>query len=355
MDGYAVIAEDTVEASRVNPVRLRITGEIQAGGSTEGKRVSKGTAVRIMTGAPIPAGADSVVRFEDTEEKAGYVDIFTKTARRNNCRSAGENIKKGDRVLHKGHRLGSADIGVLVSLNQDRVRVYKQPTVSIISTGNELCDIGETLQSGQIKNINAYTLYLEVKKYNGVPLYLGICRDTLEEMKGMFLKALESDVVISTGGVSTGKYDFIQAIYSYLNIDVHFERVNVKPGSPCSFGNKENKLIFGLPGNPVPTLLSFIQFVRPALLKLMGAKSLEKPIVSAFLEEDIRSTGAYHMSRGFFEVKDNEFHVRATAYQKPSMLRSMSAANCLIILPENVMSAKAGEKVLIQLIDHDEI
>ncbi|MFH0994680.1 MAG: gephyrin-like molybdotransferase Glp [Pseudomonadota bacterium] len=355
MDGYAIIADDTHGASKKKPVKLQIIGEIRAGGSITGKRVSKGTAIRIMTGAPIPEGADSVVRFEDTEEKAGYIKILNETAKYNNYRSAGENIKKGDRVLQKGDRLRSADVGILVSLNYDTVKVYKQPTVAIISTGDEIADIGEEIQTSRIRNVNAYTLCSEVRKYNGIPEYFGVAKDSMKEMKKVFLKALKSDVVISTGGVSTGKYDFVKEIYSDLNIDMQFERVNVKPGSPCAFGKKDNKLIFGLPGNPVPTLTSFIQFVRPALLRLMGAKRIRKPIVNAFLEEDINSAEVHHLLRGYFTIKNNEFHVSKTGYQKPSMLRSMSAANCLIIVPENVTSVKAGEKVAIQLMDHDEI
>ena len=355
MDGYAIIAEDTHGASENNPVKLRITGEIQAGGSITGKQVSKGTAIRIMTGAPIPEGADSVVRFEDTEEEADYIKILSETAKYNNYRSAGENIKKGDRVLQKGDRLRSADVGILVSLNYNTVKVYKQPTVSIISTGDEIADIGEEIKIGQIRNINAYTLCSEVRKYSGIPDYFGTAKDTMKDTKEIFLKALKSDVVISTGGVSTGKYDFVKEIYSDLGIDIQFERINVKPGSPCTFGKKGNKLFFGLPGNPVPTLTSFIQFVRPALLGLMGAKRIRKPIVNAFLEEDIRSAKVHHLLRGYFTIKNNKFHVSTTGNQKPSILRSMSAANCLIIVPENVTSVKAGEEVAIQLIHHDEI
>jgi molybdopterin molybdotransferase len=136
---------------------------------------------------------------------------------------------------------------------------------------------------------------------------------------------------------------------------MQFEKINVKPGSPCAFGKKDNKLIFSLPGNPVPTLTSFIQFVRPTLLKLMGAKRINKPIVNAFLEEDINSVKAHHLLRGYFTIKNNEFYVSTTGNQKPSVLRSMSAANCLIVIPENITKVKAGEKVAIQLIDHDEI
>ena len=264
-------------------------------------------------------------------------------------------LEKEIGCCYKGDRLKSADIGILASLNYDAVRVFKQPTVSIISSGDELADIGKEIKIGQIRNVNAYTLYSEVKKYNGLPDYLGIARDTLHDTKEMFLKALKSDVVISTGGVSTGKYDFVREIYSDLGIEIQFERVNIKPGSPFTFGKKGNKLFFGLPGNPVPTLTSFIQFVRPALLKLMGAKKIAKPIVNAFLEKDIISVGVYHLVRGQFIIRNNEFYVTPTDHQKPSMLRSMSVANCLIIIPEEVTKVKAGETVTIQLIDHDEV
>ncbi len=356
MDGYAVIANDTRGASREEPVRLRIVGEVQAGGSSAGKQVSKGTAIRIMTGAPLPEGADSVIPFEDTEEEAGYAKIFAEMAKYKNCRSAGENIKKGDRVLLKGDRLRSADVGILASLNHNPVKVYKRPTVSIISTGDELADMGEEIQNGQIRNVNAYTLYSEIGKYGITPDYLGIAKDTLEDTKEIFLRALKSDVVISTGGVSMGKYDFVKESYGDLDIEIQFEWIKVKPGRPCTFGKKGNKLIFGLPGNPVSTLTSFIQFVRPALLGLMGARRLRKPVVNAFLEEDIKKpAGKVHFMRGYFAIRDNDFYVSTTGNQNSCVLRSMSDANCLIIIPEETTRIKAGEKVAIQLIHHDEI
>jgi molybdopterin molybdotransferase len=356
MDGYAIIANDTHGASRNKPVRLRIIGEIQAGASIIGKRVLNGTAIRIMTGAAIPEGADSVIQFEEAKEEAGYVKIFKESVKYGNCKPAGENIGKGDKVLQKGDRLRSADVGILASLNYDAVKVYRQPTVSIISTGDELAEIGEEIRIGQIRNVNAYTLHSEVRKYNALPRYLGIARDTKKDTKEKLLTALESDVVISTGGVSMGKYDFVKEIYADLNIEILFEWINVKPGRPCTFGKKGNKLIFGLPGYPVPTLTSFIQFVRPALLRLMGATKINKPIVSAFLEKDVsKRSGTVNLLRGHFTIKNNEFYVSTTGNQKSSILRSMSKANCLIVIPENSRELKAGEKVAIQLIDHDEI
>ncbi|MGD0658376.1 MAG: gephyrin-like molybdotransferase Glp [Syntrophorhabdales bacterium] len=356
MDGYAIIAADTKGASRDNPVRLRVAGEVRAGASILGKIVSYGTAIRIMTGAPIPQGADSVIRFEETEEEAGYVDIFSESVKYGNCKRAGESIGKGEIVLRKGDRLKSADVGLLVSLNRNAARVYKRPTVSIISTGDELAEIGEEIHANQIRNVNAYTLYSEVRRYNALPRYLGIARDTIRDTKEKFLEALESDVVISTGGISMGKYDMVKKIYSELDIEILFEWIRVKPGRPCTLGVKNGKLIFGLPGYPVPTLTSFIQFVRPALLKLMEARKIEKPMVNAFLEENVTNRGgSVNLLRGCFTIRNGEFYVSTTGSQKSSVLGSMSRANCLIVIPEDAEGLKAGEKVTIQLIDHDEI
>jgi molybdopterin molybdotransferase len=356
MDGYAILADDTRGASKEKPVKLKITGEIQAGGSIADKKIVKGTAIRIMTGAPMPEGSNAAIQFEDTNEEGDIVKIFREVKINENYRFTGENIKKGDQVLETGDRLTSADIGLLASLNYNTVKVYKMPTVAIISTGDEVVNVGEEIKTGQIRNSNAYTLYSEVKKYNAIPRFIGIAKDTIDDTRQKFLEALKSDVVISTGGVSKGKYDFVKEIYRDINIEIQFETVNVKPGRPFVFGKKENKLIFGLPGNPVSTLTSFIQFVRPALLKLMNAKRTNKPIINAFLEEDInKEPGKVHLIRGYFKIKNNDFYVSTTGNQSSGVLRSMSSANCLIIIPDNITKVSTGEKVAIQLIDHDEI
>ena len=357
MDGYAVIADDTLGASVNSPVKLKITGEVQSGGSITGKKVLKGTAIRIMTGAQMPEGADAVVKSEDTEEEEDdHVKIYQQIGKYKNYRFQGESIKKGDIVLYKGDRLGSAGVGILASLNCKTVKVYKQPTVSIISTGDEIADPGEEIRVGQVRNTNAYTVYSEVKKYGGLPVYLGIAKDTMQDMKEIFARALTSDVVISTGGVSMGRYDFVKDVFRDLDIGLQFEWIKVKPGKPFVFGRKDNKLIFGLPGNPVSALTSFIQFVRPALLRLMGAKKITKPIVNAVIEEDLsKKPRVKNLVRGYFSIKDNEFHVSTTGNQGSSVIRSMNEANCLIIIPEGVTEVKAGEKVAIQLILHDDI
>jgi len=265
-------------------------------------------------------------------------------------------MRSGERVLEKGHRLNSHDVGILASLNCHTVKVYKKPTVSIISTGDELVDIHDMVGINQIRNGNAYMLSSEVTKYGGIPHYLGITRDALPEMKELFLKALQSDVVISTGGVSRGRYDYIKQVFLDLDIIVEFEGVSMRPGRPFTFGRSGHRLVFSLPGSPLSALTCFTQFVRPALLGLMGAKRLKKPIIYAFLKEDIvKKPGGVHLVRGYFTIKNNEVFVCKAGEQASPTFRSMSKANCLIIIPDNASEVRAGEKVAIQLIDHDEI
>lgn len=355
MDGYAFVAGDSKGCSPDNPVKLRVVGEVQAGNIWK-KPVENGTAIRIMTGAPIPANADCVVPVEDTEEEAGYVTIFRELSSFENYRFAGESICKGDIVLDKGERMDSAHIGVLASLNCSKTRVYARPTVAIIATGNEVVDPGENMADCQIRNVNAYTLLVEAEKYGALPTYLGIARDNYDDSRRIFEKALEADVVISTGGVSMGKYDLVKDVFSGLGVNIRFGWVKVKPGRPFTFGTKGRKLIFGLPGNPVSTLTSFIQFVRPALLSLMGACRIQKPVVNAIIMEDVsKQPGKMHFLRGKFLIKNNVFYVATTGNQKSSIIRSMSDANCLIILPEETTTMKAGEQVAIQLINHEEV
>lgn len=357
MDGYAVRAADTAGAEAAAPKRLRVVGEIAAGGSNAGLRVGPGQAVRIMTGAPTPQGADAVVRVEDTAEAGGLVRIDQAVEPHTNYRRAGEHIAPGDLVLTRGRRLGSADVGILAALNRGQVQVYRRPTVAIISTGDELAGPGEQAPFDKIRDVNAHVLHAEVRKCNAIPRCLGIARDTEQEVLEMFMRALDSDVVISTGGVSMGKYDLVKSIYTRLGIEMRFEWVDVKPGKPCAFGTKGGKLYFGLPGNPVSTLTSFIQFVRPALLRLMGAAKLDKPVISATLLEDIHKaiTPKTRMLRGRFTITDGEFLVRSAGDQRTSMFRSMSEANCLIVLPGGAAPPRAGDKVAIQLLEHDEV
>ncbi len=356
MDGYAIISEDSKGAAKETPVQLKIIDEIKAGDNPIGKEVVRNTAIRIMTGAPIPQGADAVIQFEDASEDGDTVNIYREVKRLENYRHAGEDIKNNTTVLTKGHRLKSADIGLLASLNRSAISVYKKPEVAIIATGDEVVDIGEDIRAGQIRNSNSYTLYSEIKRYNAAPHFLGIARDTIEDTKDKISQALNYDIIITTGGVSMGKYDFVNDVLYDLGFDISFEWVKMKPGKPCIFGKNKNTLFFGLPGNPVSTMISFIQFVRPAILKMMGTNIVNKPIISAILEEDIKKKpDRENYIRGYFRIKNGDISVTTTGPQGSGILRSMSEANCLIILPIGVEKMKAGERASVQLICHEEI
>ncbi len=356
MDGYAVIFEEAANASEGNPVILSVTSEVQAGGEYTGSALKKGEAVRIMTGANIPEGADAVIPFEDTEEIEGKVKLFKSLSQNENIRFRGEDIRKGDIVLRKGIRIDSAQAGLIASMNINRVDVYKKPEVAVISTGDEIVELGSSNPSGKTVNSNAYTICSEVRKYGGEPVYLGIVKDNIIETTEKIEDAMKSDIIITSGGVSMGKYDFIPDVMRNLGVDIKIQKVLMKPGKPVVFGHIGSKLFFGLPGNPVSVMVSFMQFVRPALLKMSGAEKIEKPVIGAKLTEKIRKKpGRKHFVRGVYTIINNQFHVKTTGDQGSGILRSMSEANCLIMLPEEQGDAVPGDVVDIQLIDHGEI
>ena len=287
MDGFAVKSEDTSGASDNNPVNLKIIEEIKAGDykSTE---LKKQCAVAIMTGSPVPKGSGAVIPVEFTKEENGTVALYKSVKKDENIRFAGEDISINQKVLSKGTILKAADIGILASLNHVTVKVYKKPTVAIISTGDEIVDVGEKIRDGQIRNSNAYTLHANIEKYCGEPHYLGITQDTIEDTKRIISEALEYDIVITTGGVSMGKYDFVKEVLNELGVQIKTEKIRMKPGKPLVFGTYKDTLIFGLPGNPVSTMVSFLEFVRPTMLKMMGSDTIQLPLIKATLLNNIK-------------------------------------------------------------------
>jgi molybdopterin molybdotransferase len=358
MDGFAVRHVDTIGAAPDNMITLSVHGEMQAGGGFSNLSVGESAAVRIMTGAQLPSGADAVIPVEYIKEDAanGTIAISSELKSFENIRFAGEDIKTGQNVLKKGTRLSSAQVGLLAALNRSEVPVFARPRVAIISTGDEIVEVGEELRPGTIRNSNAYTLYSEVKKYNGVPHYLGIAKDSMNTVKDKFLQAFEHDIVISTGGVSLGKYDFVKEVLVELGVEIIIETLKMKPGKPMIFGIRNHTLVFGLPGNPVSTMVSFLEFVRPALLKMSGAERLKKPEVYAVADDNIRKkAGRMEFLRGYFFLRDGEIHVATTGPQGSGILRSMSEANCLIVMPENSEGFVKGDRVIIQLIYHEEV
>lgn len=356
MDGYSVISSETGDAAPEKPVFLKIAGEIQAGGANSAEPLQKGCAIRIMTGAHIPRGADAVIPFEDTEESADHVKIFKPVKKSENIRFAGEDITAGERILLKGTRIESAHIGLIASINLTEISVFKKPEVSIISTGDEIVEPGSTDVFGKTVNSNSYVLINEVRQAGGNPTYFGIARDRFDDIKKRIEAALSGDIVICTGGVSMGRYDFTPDVLKSLGAEIIVHKVAIKPGKPVLFGRIKNKLFFGLPGNPVSVMVSFIEFVLPALLKMSGAINHEKPVVKAVLKEPIRKQlGRRHFIRGIFTINNGIFNVVTTGNQRSDIMNSMAAANCLIIIPEDVSIAEKDSIVDIQLIRHGEI
>ena len=349
MDGFAVRWDDIKNASKESGVQLRIVGDVRAGIMPD-KPVKKGEAIRIMTGAPVPDGADSVVRVEDTKTEGDSVNIFCAGKIGENVRHKGENIKKGDTVLSKGSVLGAAHIGVMAMVGKPVVSVFRRPKVMVLATGDELADLDEEITENKIPNSNGYTIAAQVIESGGIPHLLGIARDNKESLREKIGEGLEGDMLLVSGGVSVGMYDFVKDILKEYGIDMKFWTVGIRPGHPIAFGLVGNKPIFGLPGNPVSTMVTFEVFARPALLKMSGHTSFSRPIVEAVCEKELRTRpGRTNYVRAVTRYKDGKYHARSTGDQGSGILISMSQANSFIILPPDKEKVLQGEVVKVQL------
>jgi molybdopterin molybdotransferase len=351
MDGYAVRHEDIQNACDKQPVRLEVIEDLRAGFISE-KTLQKGQAIRIMTGAPIPKGANTVVPVEDTERGDGSALILSPAIPGAYIRKAGEDVKRGDRALTRGDIIRPSEIGMLASMGKSFIPVYQKPSVAILCTGEELVDVGEELDGARIVSSNSYTLAAQVRECGAVPIQLGIARDEREEIRTKILHGLRSDVFISSAGVSVGDYDFVRDVLRDLGVEMIFWRVAMKPGKPVAFWMYDGKPAFSLPGNPVSSMVTFEQFVRPALLKLMGHKQIFRPVIEATLREEIRKeVGKRHFIRAVVSYDKEGYSVTTTGPQGSGILRSMVRANGLIVIPEDCEVARAGEKVKVQLLD----
>ncbi len=351
MDGYAVRAADIKGASQENPISLKVIEELPAGALPQ-MSVTKGEAVRIMTGAPIPKGADTVVMVEDTEKAGEGVRVFQGVPPGENIRRAGEDVKKDDRVISKGSVIRAAEVGMLASVGRAFVSVHQRPVVAILCTGDELVDVHEGIADHKIVSSNSYTLSAQVMECGALPLQLGIAKDDPAEIEEKLREGLRADVILSSAGVSVGDYDLVKDILREIGFEMDFWGVAMRPGQPLAFGTTGGKPTFGLPGNPVSSMVSFEQFVRPSLLKMMGHKNLFRPLVEAVLEEEIsKKPDRRHFMRAKLSLEEDRYVVTTTGPQGSGILNSMVEANSLVIVPEEVTEIKAGEKVRVQILD----
>jgi molybdopterin molybdotransferase len=352
MDGYAVRWEDVAQACEANPVRLRVLESVPAGYVARGRVLEK-TAIKIMTGAPLPRGADTVVRVEHTEVVGDSVRVKRVDGRGSHIREAGEDIAKGQIILEKGKVLTPADIGLLASVGRSRARVYRKPTVGLVSTGDELQQVDERPQPGKIVNSNSYTLAAAIQEAGAIPVTLGIVRDKRKRLAAVFKRALRSDAVITSGGISMGDYDLVKEALGDIGVAMQFWHVAQKPGHPMVFGRIGKKPVFGLPGNPVSSTVSFLLYARPALLKMMGHKNLFLPVIQATLEHEIQtSRGVKEFIRCRIRHEGERSFVSSTGAQGAGMLRSLSLAQGLIVAGEEQTFLEKGSQVPVILINH---
>lgn len=350
MDGYAIRVRDVVGASRTTPVSLKVVQEVQAGQLSE-HPLRPGEAISIMTGAPIPVGADAVVEVEETRLEGTTVKIFQEVKAGKNIRKRGENVRAGGKVLARGNLLGSAEIGLLALLGKTSIGVYQRPVVAILATGDELADPGEPLRDGQIYNSNSYALQAQVRDAGGIAHLLGIVRDNKEQFRERLRTELGSDVVLISGAVSVGKYDFAREIMEELGVKIRFWTVAMHPGHPLVFGVHDSTLILGLPGNPVSTMIAFEEFVRPVLLKTAGRRDIYPPVVDAVMMEPFRNhPGRTHFVRAIVDYQDGKYQVRPAGPQGSGILMSMVKANSLMVLPADCEKVEVGQIVRVQLL-----
>ena len=355
MDGFALRASDTSGAADGSPIALSVVHEVAAGQVLNRALVPQ-TTVRIMTGATIPQGADAVIEQEAVSSNNGSVVLQKPVSPGRNIRRKGEDIKSGNTALPKGTMLRAAHLGVLASLGISMVRVAKKPSAAFLTTGNELVGVDERLSPGKIRNSNALTLSGLLAESGCVPVSLGVASDREDDLDAKIDEGLAYDVLITSGGVSVGKYDLVLNVMQKKGVDIKFWKVNLKPGMPCAFGTRSKQdgsqvLVFCLPGNPVSTMVTFLQFVRPALFQMMGKMNESPEKFHATLEHDIRKEDSKrHFSRGIVQNVNGKLLVRTTGTQSSGALTSLVRANCLVIIPEEARLLRAGDAVEIELL-----
>jgi len=352
MDGYAIRAGDTLEANPDSPARLRVIYDLAAGYTTE-LEVTTNTAIRIMTGAPMPPGADTVVPFEEVESCEDWVMIRQPYPLGKNVRPAGEDVRRGQLVLKKGTVVRPQEVGMLAALGRRGALAIRRPLVGILATGDELVDIDAPLRPGKIRNANGYSNAAQVAKYGGTPVLLGIARDDVGEVTERVREGLERgiDLLLTSGGISVGDFDLVKKVLAAEG-HINFWQVKMRPGKPLAFGQIGGVPLLGLPGNPVSAMISFELFARPAILRMLGKGDLSCPMVQATLLDKVRvRTGFRRYLRVTLEKEDDRYLARLTGAQGSGILLSMVKAQGLAIIPEEATCLKAGTIVPVMLLE----
>ncbi|MFL5524429.1 MAG: gephyrin-like molybdotransferase Glp [Gemmatimonadaceae bacterium] len=355
MDGYAVRSADITPVMAREKVKLRVVGTIAAGGFAS-RPLKRGEAMRIMTGAPTPEGADSVIRKEDTDGGTDKVEIRDARDVWKNIRPAGEDFQRGDLLCKRGSPLKAAAVGVLASTGVKEVKVFRKPRVAIISSGNELVDLNqfeEVVAARRIVSTNSYTLEALTRVAGGIPTDLGIAADTKAALRRKLESAGDSDLIITSAGVSVGDMDHTRDVFEALGGIQKFWKVKMRPGAPLAFGMLKDVPWLGLSGNPVSAMVSFELFVRPAMRKMQGYTTLFRRTVTVTLEEEVKIAAKLtHFLRAIVRRnQDGTLVARLTGMQSSAMLTSMAKANALLIVPETSPRVASGSQLKALLLD----
>ena len=353
MDGYAVVSGDTIGATNNQPVKLKVIGSIAAG-YVPTKKIESGQSMRIMTGAPIPKGADAVIPFEETDEKIrnnfDYIGCNSEVKKGDNIRLSGEDVLEGKQILSSGIVINDAHVGVIASLGKSKIKVIKKPVISIISTGDEILEPGEKIKPGKIYNSNAYSIASMVKSNGGIPNIVGTASDSEESLNMLLDKAYNSDFIVTSAGVSKGDYDVVKDVL-FKRGKIKLWSVRMRPAKPLAFGvldiKGKNIPHLGLPGNPVSAMIAFEQFGIPAIKLMMGKKDILKSSFKIIIDDEIIN---YDHRRVYarvlvFKGEDGKLHANLTGNQSSGVLTSMSKANALAICPEDREKINIGEEI----------
>lgn len=360
MDGYAVRAADVQQSSRETPVMLDVVADIAAG-APSAVEVSTGTAARIMTGAPLPPGADAVVPVEATDEpwRAAVrslpvrIEVYQAVGAGDYVRYPGEDVQKGATVLPAGHLLRPQEIGVLASLGVSHVDVVRRPRVGVLATGDELVAVEEQLAPGKIRNSNSYAQTAQLVNLGALPVSLGIAGDDEANVRARLKAGLDAgiDLFISSAGVSVGAYDVVKAVLESEG-NVGFWRVRMRPGKPLAFGTYRGVPYLGLPGNPVSAMVSFERFARPAILKMAGHQRLQRPELEVRLLDGLNSDGRETYARALVTRNaEGDYEASFASSQGSHIMTSLVAANALVVVPEGMQKVEAGQVLRAIMID----